>query len=494
MNFKFLLSALIGILFSQFALAQQSIPANHLDYHLSWDGKSPILKVDLAYNTAGKDSTVFIYGDLVGGQTNIFKVLGNISTSIGDSLAIHPVERKIVVFHKKQGIERLHYEIDGTLIIDPDRALPNELFRPVIKTGSFYIIGYNLFMDVMANPYTQVAVVWDKWPENMPYFISVAPEAKPSDQQVVAFDKRQDLLMVMDKELIIKKYIVYGSPYFAITSKRDSALDMQKTIEPFFSKFFPVTKNFWQDYHKSDYYFLCILPLFNNVPSTRTGMNLGPGFTMKYHGSYDLLKKEVIAHETSHTWIGHTLKFKSVDMENEWFSEGFNDYTAVFNLAGGGMIDKSEFIKYMNDIELHPHYTSPVNQAPADSIAKYFWTDQKYERLSYQRGFIYAFYLDNQIRLRSGGHKNIRQLLLTLYNEDKINNFKPLTIDAFAKASSGLLPKGQVAREVETYMIQGKLIDFSKVKLIKAFNIHIVNNVPVFTMSENSDLKALYSF
>lgn len=490
----------LSILFSLFlitfwsnAFAKSRPPTGQMDYHLSWDGATSKLKVDLVYNTTGKDSTVFIYGDPVGGQENIFKIVDHIAASDRDSLATRPIERKIIVFHKKQGVKTLHYEIDGTLIIDPTRALPNELFRPVIAANSFYIIGYNLFMDVIDNTYTKVGVVWDEYPKDMPFFISVAPEAKPNEQQVVAFDKRKDLLMVMDKELLIQKYNVLGSRYYAITSKRDTIVDMQKDLTPFFSNFFPTTKNFWQDY-KSGYYFLCVLPLKNKVPSTRTGMNLGNGFSMKYSGPYELSKKEVIAHETSHTWIGHGLRFKSTGMENDWFSEGFNDYIAVYNLAGSGMIDKTEFLKYFNENEFHQHYTSPVNTAPADSIGKHFWTDGKYERLSYQRGFIYAFYLDNQIRIKSGGRKNIRHLLLALFNENKKNNFAPLTVDDFTQAASVFLPKAQVASEIDLYMMQGKLIDFSNVKLINEFKIQIVDNIPVLTISENSDLKTIYSW
>ncbi|MTH15827.1 M1 family aminopeptidase [Flavobacterium sp. LC2016-01] len=474
--------------------AQQKISKDNMDYHLSWDGSSSTLKVDLNYYvTAEKDSTVFIYGDLVGGQNAIFKVLSNIYAPKDDQISIVEADRKIIVHHQKSGWKKLHYEIDGTLVIDAKRALPNELFRPVISKGSFYIIGYNLFLDAANRSYKNVSIVWDSFPVDMPYFISVSPEAKPNNAQVIEFGKRKDVLMVMESDLIIKKYNVYGSPYYAITSKRDTLLDMQKQIRPYFDNFFPTTRNFWKDYSK-EYYYLCILPLFNDVASTRTGMNLGNGFTMKYSGSFDLLKKEVIAHETSHSWIGHGLKFKSSAMENLWFSEGFNDYISIFNLAGSTMIDKNEFLTYLNQNNLRPHYTSPVNTAPSDSIAKYFWKDGKYEKLSYQRGFIYAFYLDNQIRLSSKGKYNIRAFLLDLFNENKGSKRQLLTIDDFASAASRYLPKEQVETEVKSYMLDGKLIDFSKVRLVNEFTIKIIDGIPVLEMSEDSNLQTLFKW
>lgn len=485
---------LILFLFLCMISSAQEKSKDNMDYHLSWDGRSSKLKIDLNYYIdSPKDSTVFIYGDPVGGQNAIFKVLSNIQVSADDALSVKEDERKIIIRHKSSGWQKLHYEIDGTLVVDSKRALPNELFRPVIAEGSFYIIGYNLFLDTVNRSFKNVSLVWDSRPADMPYFISVSPETEPDQTQIIEFEKRKDVLMVMDTDLIIKKYNVYGSPYYAITSKRDSLTDMQTKIKPYFDNFFPTTRNFWKDYSK-EYYYLCILPLFNNVSSTRTGMNLGNGFTMKYTGSFDLLKKEVIAHETSHSWIGHGLKFKSSAMENLWFSEGFNDYIAVYNLAGSGMISSTEFLSYVNDNHLNPHYTSPVNTAPADSIAAHFWKDGKYEKLSYQRGFIYAFYLDNQIRLSSNGKYTIRAFLLDLFNENKGSKRQLLTIDDFAAAASHYLPKEKVASDVKSFMLDGNLIEFAKVKLINEFTIKLINGIPVLEMSEKLNLKTIFTW
>lgn len=486
---------LILLLFSYLtSSAQKKLSKDTMDYHLSWDGRSSKLKIDLDYYVdSQQDSIVFIYGDLVGGQKTIFKILSNIDVSQDDALLVKENERKIIVRHQSSGWKKIHYEIDGTLIVDAKRALPNELFRPLISEGSFYIIGYNLFLDSVNTSFKYVSLVWDSYPADMPYFISTSPEAKPQETQTIEFAKRKDVLMVMDADLNINKYTVYGSPYYAITSKRDSVTDMQEKIKPYFDSFFPTTRNFWKDYSK-EYYYLCILPLFNNVSSTRTGMNLGNGFTMKYSGSFDLLKKEVIAHETSHSWIGHGLKFKSSTMENLWFSEGFNDYIAVFNLAGSGLISNNEFLTYVNDNQFHQHYTSPVNTAPSDSIAAHFWKDGKYEKLSYQRGFIYAFYLDNQIRLGSKGKYTIRAFLLDLFNENKGNKRQLLTIDDFAAAASGYLPKEKVTSDVKSFMLDGKLIDFSKVKLIKDFTITRINGIPFLEMSEKTNLQTVFAW
>jgi len=180
-------------------------------------------------------------------------------------------------------------------------------------------------------------------------------------------------------------------------------------------------------------------------------------------------------------------------MENNWFNEGFNDYIAIYTLARSGLLDNKEFLSHVNDKNLRPHYTSPVGTMPGDSIMQNFFKSHFYEKLPYQRGFIYAFYLDNQIRIASGGKQTIRNFLLKLYDNNKQNKNKPITIDDFTSAIATFLPKLQVKKEIEEYMLKGTYIDFRKVKLIDAFQVRFNNNLPELSLSEAANLKKLYN-
>lgn len=121
-----------------------------------------------------------------------------------------------------------------------------------------------------------------------------------------------------------------------------------------------------------------------------------------------MIKKKVITHDTSHTGIGKALRFQAPGFRTAWFSEGFNDYFSICVLANTGMLDKASFLDHLNEDNLKGHYTNPANTAPADSIEKYFWKSHNYESLSYERGFTYAFYLDNQIRQNCNCSKTFR--------------------------------------------------------------------------------------
>jgi hypothetical protein len=483
------------ILLSVFTLKAENVPPkDRIDYHLSWDGKTSALKMELLYHSDERDSTVFIFGNpLAGGQPEIFKILSKIKTAKGDSVSTNAQERKIIVYHLRKGLKKLSLEIDGSLVVGSARALPNEAFRTTIMSGFFYTLGYQFFMDMPDTNFKKIGIIWDKWPMNMPYFVSTDPEAKPDELQIIGNNdtEKNSFMLQMSNELSIKKQVIKGIPNYLLTSKSDTTSGLPKSIIPFMTHFIPQVRDFWNDY-EAPFYILSAMPLRNNVESTMTGMALLNGFTIRYKGPLDEEKIQLISHEISHTWIGVRLRYKSKGMENNWFDEGFNDYIAVYNLVRSGLFKKEAFLDYMNNKNFKPHYSSPVASLPGDSIAANFFKSAKFEKIPYRRGLIYAFYLDNQIRIATKGKKSIKEFLLSLYQENKKEHNRLITAEDFITAVSRFIPKNEVGLDIKTFMLEGKLIDFRKAKLIKAFKIKYVNGIPQLMLSVGADLNKIY--
>jgi len=223
-----------------------------------------------------------------------------------------------------------------------------------------------------------------------------------------------------------------------------------------------------------------------------TCIGLKNGFGTRYSGPLDTEKLATIAHEISHTWIGGRLQLKSIGMENEWFNEGFNDYIAIYNLVRAGLFDKNAFLKYTNQEILGQYYRNPENTTPGDSIEANFWKSRNFEKIPYHRGFIYAFYLDNQIRLATGSKKTIRDFMLILHKQNKRNKKQIFTVSDFAKALSAFLPIEKTAFEIRTYMHDGKVMDFKQLRLIDAFQVSFEDQVPQIGLSESADIKKIY--
>ena len=92
---------ILSLIFSGFFLfGQQTSVHPQMDYHLSWDGKSSRLKVDLYYTPCTKDTTAFIFGKPEdGNQNDIFNVVVNIQGEKGDSIVIDSGRRKSVLYY-----------------------------------------------------------------------------------------------------------------------------------------------------------------------------------------------------------------------------------------------------------------------------------------------------------------------------------------------------------------------------------------------------------
>jgi len=262
-------------------------------------------------------------------------------------------------------------------------------------------------------------------------------------------------------------------------------------MKDFMTLYMPAIRKFWQDYDEP-FFMISAIPLQNDVSSRMTGMGLTDGFSVRYRGPMDLHKTRITAHEVSHHWLGIKLKYDQQTMENNWFNEGFNDYVAVYNLSSSGLFDKTNFLAYMNNENFTAHYTSPVRNVPADAIEANFFNDGKSENLSYQRGLIYAFYLDNQIRAASKGKQTIRHFLLALYQHSKKKKIQAITTADFCKVIAPFLPGKNVKDEIDRYMHKGELIDFSKVASIPEFKISYVQGVPKLALPMNLELKKIY--
>lgn len=470
-----------------------------MDYVLSWDGHSSILEVEVTYSTSQKDSTVFIFGDpSFGGQNDIFKVIKNISCSAPEKVKIDKVDRRITVYHNGAKTHKISYYIDGSLPIDkPTRASQTELFRPVITKGVLTLVDKQFALEITDESNPLVSFRWRKYPENFIYFNSVQPSQKdPSKKQEDYYNKlSQKVYFVMGDNIVVKEYNIMSIPYYCVTTKEDRyGNDLQGDFSPFFESYFQSIHRFWND-TDFPFYFLAVTALQNNLKEIGAGgFGINNGFVMKLGRKFSTREKYVTAHETSHSWIGIKMMLGNESFDHQWFGEGFNDYITMINLANSKIYGKEEFLYYLNEETLKPHYESKIKGVHNDSIAAKYWTDYaNYGVLPYRRGLIYAFYLDSQIRLASDGKFTLRNMLLDLYSFRKAKkNDEILTVEDFIDVGSAYVDRKELAEQIKLHMIEGLPIDFNKIKLITEFTIEISNEIPKVNITEGADLSKIY--
>ncbi len=299
----------------------------------------------------------------------------------------------------------------------------------------------------------------------------------------------------MGDDIGVQEYDVLGIPYYAVTTKEDNyGNDLQESLSPFFESYFQSIHRFWND-TEFPFYYLAVTALQNNQKEIGGGgFGMRNGFVMKLGRKFGTRDKYVTAHETSHTWIGIKIIIGENSFDHQWFGEGFNDYATIINLANSKIYGEEDFLHYFNEENFKKHYESAIKDVHNDSIATNYWTDYaNYGVLPYRRGCIYAFYLDNQIRLASDGKFTLRNMLLDLYELRKAKKKdEVLTVDDFINAGAAYLDKKELEEQIARYMIAGQPIDFEDVKTIPEFNVEVHNNIPKLSLAAHADLSKIY--
>lgn len=488
---KKIFASLIWSLSTLVAAGQHNI----LNYHLTWDGCSNYVDVTLDYQPSANDSTVFQFGlPGFGGQADIFNVVEALRCNEGDSMGIHSTRNELVIYHAQQAKHQLVYRINGTVNADNgDKAIYKELFRPVIGKGSVYLIPA-FFMFYPQNGSAQEVMLHFEVPHDTPVFCSWAPEAGVRSEIPVPLSKSAEMLIVMGEDNQIKKYDVGGNRYYLITGK-DNLDEVSPEMQRFFTGYFPSLRRFWMDRKKASFY-IYVSKLQSTQLASQGGFVWGRGFIMKYQGQFNLRKKYTTAHETSHAWL--RVQIGKNSFEHQWFGEGFNDYVCLINMFNAKIISQAELVRMLNDDFFKPHYTSSVNTVANDSIVSKYWSDKAYEKLPYRRGCIYAFYLDNQLRLASHNKVSLRNVLLALQKQqvfsDQDETHKNISLEDFIKSVSALLPGRDMKKDVWSHMIEGRLLDFSAIELCPEFKMSFTDGNPEISLPPGTDLSKFYKW
>jgi predicted metalloprotease with PDZ domain len=118
----------------------------------------------------------------------------------------------------------------------------------------------------------------------------------------------------------------------------------------------------------------------------------------------------LLGHEMTHTWTAADI--------GKWYSEGNAVYyqTQLPWRAGLFPIEKR-----LADINLTAsrYYTNDAMHAPDSEVLPKFWSDLRYNVLSYDRGAIYFAVLNGKIKRASGGKRSIDDLIRAMVQLDR---------------------------------------------------------------------------
>ena len=451
---------LSGIFFILITAIQYAVCDNiNLDYHL--EIKPGFMHVSLVYTPVIADSTTFKYGnEFYGGMKDLLKSMVNLGASV--KFKVDSAKSNITFYHPGNAPVKITYDIIDTH--KPEQRVVGEMFRPIITDNYFFSLSHTLFLnpqiDEKLKESIMMSVTLNKNPV-FPIYLSFAPELKPGETVTLRLSEGLDALVTGASDLHIEKREMAGiKNYVVLRINKKNSYNLIRFMS-YFDSFLPAMTDFWGNLNGT-YYSLIASPFLDIDYHNISGTSFNGGFHVKYKGDTILANDEVvytISHEIMHRYIGSGCV--SMGKNNQWFDEGFTDYTTWYLLSQSGIMPPEklqETVRYTYE----KLSANPVKNTSNEEIMKHFWENHDYEKLPYNRGALLAAYINKRITEQSNGTKTYRDFMRSLkaVAEQKKES---LTVDDFIAVASEYIPKEEIENSVRQYIIQGEMIPRQKI-------------------------------
>ena len=461
-HFLFLLLFLAGLASAQ----------NTNDYHYTLEpvltGEKAYFNISIRYESTGNES-FFQLPRIWGSQPKPDFI--RLDTIIGAVKVAQKDEYTLKLKHKNKKKVELRYRVYNAISDSiPGRG---EEYVPAI-TGTYFSLFSNsvFFIPRSESGNYNFFIDWINYP------------AAYRQQPLTSFGPglKQQLLRVWGKDL--QNMVMVGGDYrlyrdqsargkvtdFAIRGKWDFT---DSAMFRFVASTMEQQHNFWNDHATESYLVTMSAATYGSEDEmSYTGTGL--------HNSFAVIalcnkrtQVESLAylyhHELMHHWIGHRIENAANEELSYWFSEGFTDYFARRNMFESGLLTEREYLSVLDSV-FALHYNHPLAESHNDSIRVHFWDDPFYGKLPYNRGSIFAYYLDCRIKAQTGNQKDLKSVMQQMLAELNGKN-KPFTwdwLEAEVKKVSGI----DIKKDIDEYLVSGQLIPFEaftacKVPLVK---------------------------
>ncbi|HEX4956743.1 MAG TPA: M1 family aminopeptidase [Lacibacter sp.] len=248
--------------------------------------------------------------------------------------------------------------------------------------------------------------------------------------------------------------------YFALRGKwrfkdRDMLQMIQQTIA--------AQRSFWNDYN-INHYTVTLMPFLteNEFSYSYQGTGLTNSFATWATNNKQTSPSGLMYlynHELMHHWIGNMIENEQPEELHYWFSEGFTDYFTWKNMLESRFITKAEYHRSFDSI-LTVHYSNPLHTIGNNRIREEFWTNDQVQKLPYNRGRIFAFYLDTLLIKQTIGKVNLKKIMVELLQlcrtqQRKFNS--QLLIDVVKQMANY-----DISELIEKFIIQGIYISLEE--------------------------------
>lgn len=419
------------------------IPCVAYTFKPQLDKENPHLSVAVTFNGTAAGQTVVVFPDVWAGidyKPQIRNIHIDNATMVPcndgkhDQLVTHDPNAEITVNYE------IHQQQGNPSTVQSAIIRPDLIHAPGYGLGAFPMYGQT--MECLNDPINCIFkwIVPETWQVMTSYGVGSEQTIRGS------FLKLGHSLFVARETKLCWREICQKPIYFSFHG--DFGLSEEELIE-YARKSISKERSFFNDYD-FPYYLISLIEGSNTSSQGGTCLeNCTACYIPKSINKKDLYL--LLSHENFHNWTGGKIKASGQGQEMAWWKEGFTDYySRVLGLRTGDL-HPSDFIDEVNQI-LRNYYLSPVRNVTNKRIEADFWNNKDIEKLPYQRGFVFAIYLNDLIKRRISDQHSLDNVMWDLFDEGQFS------IEIFKKIVTKYI-SGGIDFEIEHYIENGETID-----------------------------------
>ncbi|OCA74240.1 M1 family aminopeptidase [Chryseobacterium arthrosphaerae] len=454
------------------------------------------LKVQVDYTLKKPSDTLsFYFANENWGEKNLFNTLTLLKEENPDiGFETQPEKSRIKINMKEGNKVSFIYHIRQDFK-DPSYTIFN---RPRINNTFFHVLGKNLFMVPLSftkNPEDrefEFSVEWLEFPAKFRLHNNFATQARAQNIKTTLWDGFYNSLFT-GGDYRFYSFKVQNKPvYFALRDQWHNGFtddflfsNLKKAVQS--------QRDFWKDYDQN-YFTVTMTPTVSQKDSlfkgySTTGSAIKNAFMIQGTNNPFNDKNSylyLLHHELMHEWIGNKIQNKNEEL-NYWFSEGFTDYYTYKNRLRIKDISADEWLRLFNSEVIRNHWKNPQRDIPNYKIKDDFWKSRDVEKVPYRRGAIFAFWLDNQILLKSRYRKSLDDLMRELLKKCTEKKLK-FTDELFLDLVQQYLDR-DITYFFQKHIISGEDIDLTREKWIDGFEFKNMEAIPQLEIDRTKNLK-----
>jgi predicted metalloprotease with PDZ domain len=365
------------------------------------DGTVRALAVVLEFRTGAVSETTLALPKEWGGKDKLYEALSDFSVKgAGASISAGDKPEARTVHHRPNSRVRIRY-----LVHDAAGSKGENAYRPIVLPQRVELLGETFAVAPADTKMEQpVEVHFKGFPRRWAF-------ASDLEHGHVDFNALLQSITVAGDFRVLTRQI-HGVPLRVAIQGQWSFQD-DWLVEQL-AAISSAQYDFWKD--RPEPYLVTFAQLEGGTSGAGTG--LGDAFAMfatPDFSVHDLVR--TLAHEMTHTWIPVRVGKMPEDQRSEaleyWFSEGFADYYAARALVQSRIWSAEDFANGVN-LALKRYAGSSARLAPNQQIGDGFWKDSNLQQLPYDRGFLFAIKVDQELRLANHGAVSLDDVVLVM--------------------------------------------------------------------------------